>query len=106
MATPPCSGERLHGFGEGRAFCVGGDIKNLGKADPSDPLAARYGDDPRWNEAEMRVQRLNESAMGYNRLRSMPKPTIARVEKGRIRAHAEGTSSGRVEASGPGGRAI
>jgi len=65
--------------GEGRAFCAGGDIKNLGKADPSDPLAARYGDDPRWNEAEMRVQRLNESAVGYNKLRSMPKPTIAMV---------------------------
>ena len=65
--------------GEGRGFSAGGDIKNLGQVDPLDPLAVKHGNDPRWNDVEMRVQRLNESAMVYYQLHAMPKPTIAMV---------------------------
>jgi 2-(1,2-epoxy-1,2-dihydrophenyl)acetyl-CoA isomerase len=72
--------------GEGRGFSAGGDIKNLGKADPLDPLAVRYGDDPRWNGLEMRLERLNESAMTYYQLHAMPKPTIAMVNGAAIGA--------------------
>jgi len=65
--------------GEGRAFCAGGDIRNLGKADAMDPLAAKYGDDPRWNQMEMRHERLIDSATAWDMLRTMPKPTIAMI---------------------------
>jgi 2-(1,2-epoxy-1,2-dihydrophenyl)acetyl-CoA isomerase len=65
--------------GEGKCFSAGGDIKNLGNADPLDPLSVRYGNDPRWNATEMRVERLMESAMGIYQLRTMGKPTIAMV---------------------------
>jgi 2-(1,2-epoxy-1,2-dihydrophenyl)acetyl-CoA isomerase len=65
--------------GAGRAFSAGGDIKNLGNADPSDALAAKYGNDPRWNGLEMRRERLVESALTYDLFRTMPKPTIAMV---------------------------
>ena len=65
--------------GEGRAFCAGGDIRNLGKPDDLDPLAAKYGSDPRWNGMEMRHERLIETATTWDLLRTMPKPTIAMV---------------------------
>jgi 2-(1,2-epoxy-1,2-dihydrophenyl)acetyl-CoA isomerase len=65
--------------GEGRGFSAGGDLKNLGQADPRDALAAKYGNDPRWNGLEMRHERLMESAHGWDQLRTMPKPTIAMV---------------------------
>ena len=65
--------------GAGRAFCAGGDIKNLGEVDALDPLAAKYGNDPRWNGPEMRIQRLIEGAQVYYQLQSMPKPPIAMV---------------------------
>ena len=65
--------------GAGRSFSAGGDIKNLGRVDVEDPLAARLGNDPRWNDVEMRVERLNETAMTYHLLQTMPKPTIAMV---------------------------
>lgn len=65
--------------GEGRAFCAGGDIKNLGQVDQLDPLAVKHGNDPRWNDVEMRVQRLNESAMVFYQLHTMAKPTVAMV---------------------------
>ncbi len=72
--------------GAGRAFCAGGDIKNLGKPDEEDTLAVRYGSDPRWNDTEMRVERLNETTMTYYQLQSMPKPTIAMVNGAAIGA--------------------
>lgn len=65
--------------GAGRGFSAGGDIKNLGRHDTEDPLATRMGNDPRWNEMEMRVERLNETALTYLLLETMPKPTIAMV---------------------------
>ena len=72
--------------GAGRAFCAGGDIKNLGEADVEDPLAVKYGNDPIWNEPEMRMQRLIESANGFYQLHAMPKPTIAMVNGAAIGA--------------------
>lgn len=72
--------------GAGRAFCAGGDIKNLGQPDALDPLAVKYGNNPVWNEPEMRIQRLNESAQVYYQLQSMPKPTIAMVNGAAIGA--------------------
>jgi len=65
--------------GNGRAFSAGGDIRNLGKADPADPLAVKYGHEPRWNEMEMRHAMLVDGARAYDLLRTMPKPTIAMV---------------------------
>lgn len=66
--------------GAGRAFCAGGDLKNLGQADPLDPLSEKYGDQPIWNDIEMRTQRVRDSAMDcFYLLHSMPKPTIAMV---------------------------
>ncbi|HEY6870040.1 MAG TPA: enoyl-CoA hydratase-related protein [Novosphingobium sp.] len=65
--------------GAGRGFCAGGDIKNLGQVDPQDPLAVKHGGSPRWNDVEMRVQRLNDAALAYYQLSAMPKPTIAMV---------------------------
>jgi 2-(1,2-epoxy-1,2-dihydrophenyl)acetyl-CoA isomerase len=72
--------------GAGRAFCAGGDIKNLGQADPQDPLAVQYGNDPIWNDTEMRIARLKESVLDYYLLQSMPKPTIAMVNGAAIGA--------------------
>jgi 2-(1,2-epoxy-1,2-dihydrophenyl)acetyl-CoA isomerase len=65
--------------GEGRAFCAGGDIKNLGQPDAADPLAVRMAADPRWKGFEMYMDRLNEAAAANHLLRTMPKPTIAMV---------------------------
>ena len=65
--------------GAGRAFCAGGDIKNLGQVDEADPLAVKHGNSTRWNDVEMRVQRLNEGAMSSYLLHTMPKPTIAMI---------------------------
>ena len=65
--------------GAGKAFCAGGDIKNLGKPDPRDPLAEQYGDDPIWNEPEMRVARLRQAVDVFYLLQTMAKPTIAMV---------------------------
>lgn len=65
--------------GAGRAFCAGGDIKNLGQGDPQDPLSVKYSGDPVWNDPEMRIARLKEAVNDYYLLHSMPKPTIAMV---------------------------
>jgi 2-(1,2-epoxy-1,2-dihydrophenyl)acetyl-CoA isomerase len=65
--------------GEGRAFSAGGDIKNLGAIDELDPIAAKMDGDPRWNDVEMRVQRLVDAVESYYKLHTMPKPTIAMV---------------------------
>lgn len=65
--------------GAGRAFCAGGDIKNLGAIDERDPISARMAGDPRWNDVEMRVQRLVDGVNAYYKLHTMPKPTIAMV---------------------------
>jgi len=65
--------------GAGRVFCAGGDIKNLGQPDPLDPLDVKYGNDPIWNDSELRIQRINEAANVYYQLHAMPKPTIAMV---------------------------
>jgi 2-(1,2-epoxy-1,2-dihydrophenyl)acetyl-CoA isomerase len=65
--------------GAGRAFCAGGDIKNLGQGDPLDPLSVKYASTALWNEPEMRIQRLTEAAHVYYQLHTMPKPTIAMV---------------------------
>lgn len=72
--------------GEGRGFCAGGDLRNLGVADPQDPLAVKYGNDPRWNDHEMRHALLLDAAQSFDLLRTMPKPTIAMVNGAAIGA--------------------
>jgi 2-(1,2-epoxy-1,2-dihydrophenyl)acetyl-CoA isomerase len=72
--------------GEGRGFSAGGDLKNLGQFDPKDPIGTKYGPDPRWNQLEMRHERLLESARAWDSVRTMPKPTIAMVNGAAIGA--------------------
>lgn len=72
--------------GAGRAFCAGGDIKNLGQVDEQDPLAVKFGKDPRWNDVEMRTERLTDAVQAYYQLHTMPKPTIAMVNGAAIGA--------------------
>lgn len=65
--------------GAGRAFSAGGDMKGSSKADPKDPVAAQYGDDPRSYPPEVLRDRLMDTVLKYDLLRTMPKPTIAMV---------------------------
>ncbi len=65
--------------GAGRGFCAGGNMKNLGTPDESDPLAAKWGRDPIWNGMEMRSARLRRSAQIPYLLHTMGKPTIAMI---------------------------
>jgi 2-(1,2-epoxy-1,2-dihydrophenyl)acetyl-CoA isomerase len=65
--------------GAGRGFCAGGNMKNLGNPDESDPLAAKWGRDPIWNGMEMRSARLRRSALTPYLLHTMGKPTIAMI---------------------------
>lgn len=65
--------------GSGRGFCAGGNMKNLGTPDESDPLAAKWGRDPIWNSMEMRSARLRRSALTPYLLHTMGKPTIAMI---------------------------
>jgi 2-(1,2-epoxy-1,2-dihydrophenyl)acetyl-CoA isomerase len=65
--------------GAGRGFCAGGNMKNLGTPDESDPLAAKWGKDPIWNGMEMRSGRLRRSAQTPYLLHTMGKPTIAMI---------------------------
>jgi 2-(1,2-epoxy-1,2-dihydrophenyl)acetyl-CoA isomerase len=65
--------------GAGRGFCAGGNMKNLGNPDESDPLAAKWGRDPIWNGMDMRSARLRRSALTPYLLHTMGKPTIAMI---------------------------
>ena len=65
--------------GAGRGFCAGGNMKNLGTPDESDPLAAKWGRDPIWNGMEMRSARLRRGAETPYLLHTMGKPTIAMI---------------------------
>lgn len=65
--------------GAGRGFCAGGNMKNLGTPDESDPLAAKWGRDPIWNSTEMRSGRLRRAAQTPYLLHTMAKPTIAMI---------------------------
>lgn len=65
--------------GAGRGFCAGGNMKSLGQADESDPLAQKWGRDPIWNGMEMRSARLRRAAETPYLLHTMGKPTIAMI---------------------------
>ena len=65
--------------GAGAAFSTGGDFKNLGAPDPSDPIAQQYSSDPAWGDLEARVDRLRKMTEASLWLYRMGKPTIAMV---------------------------
>ncbi len=65
--------------GAGRAFCAGGDRRRSRVADPDDPLAAAWSDDPAWHAPEMRYDRLRANVHAAELLHDMPKPTVAMV---------------------------
>lgn len=65
--------------GAGSSFSTGGDFKNLGAPDPTDPIAQQYSSDPAWSDIEGRVDRLRKVTEASLWLYRMGKPTIAMV---------------------------
>lgn len=65
--------------GAGRGFCAGADRLRNGEPDLSDPIQARWSEDPRWREREMRYDRLRQQMDIAHLLYSMEKPTLAAV---------------------------
>jgi len=65
--------------GAGKAFSSGGDVRQLGAADPEDAIATRWSAEPVWNDLEYRSQRLRQFMQASFLLHRMGKPTIAMV---------------------------
>lgn len=65
--------------GAGRGFCAGADRLRNAEPDLDDPIQARWSDDPRWREREMRYDRLRNQMDIAHLLYAMEKPTIAAV---------------------------
>lgn len=63
--------------GSGKNFCAGGDIKNTGKPDQSDPIAVKWSSEPVWMEPESRLTQISRGGEGPYLLHTMGKPTIA-----------------------------
>jgi 2-(1,2-epoxy-1,2-dihydrophenyl)acetyl-CoA isomerase len=65
--------------GAGDAFCTGADVRSMGAADPADPIARKWAEDPVWNDLEAKVDRLKTASQASLLLHKMGKPTIARI---------------------------
>jgi 2-(1,2-epoxy-1,2-dihydrophenyl)acetyl-CoA isomerase len=65
--------------GAGDAFCTGGDVKALGAADLTDPIAQKWASESVWMDAEARFDRLNVFVRASLLLHRMGKPTIAMI---------------------------
>jgi 2-(1,2-epoxy-1,2-dihydrophenyl)acetyl-CoA isomerase len=65
--------------GAGNAFSSGGDVRQMGAADPDDAIATRWSAEPVWNDMEYRTQRLRQFMQASLLLHRMGKPTIAMV---------------------------
>ena len=63
--------------GAGRAFCAGADRFAGAEPDLDDPFQARWSDDERWRERDMRTDRLRFQMEAARLLYAMPKPTLA-----------------------------
>jgi 2-(1,2-epoxy-1,2-dihydrophenyl)acetyl-CoA isomerase len=63
--------------GAGKMFCSGGDVNSFGKADPNDPMAVKYFDNPVWTSVEQRTERTVRLAETAVLMHRMGKPTIA-----------------------------
>jgi 2-(1,2-epoxy-1,2-dihydrophenyl)acetyl-CoA isomerase len=61
------------------AFSSGGDVRQLGAADPDDPIAQQWNEEPVWNDVELKTQRLRYFMRAPLLLHRMGKPTIAMV---------------------------
>jgi 2-(1,2-epoxy-1,2-dihydrophenyl)acetyl-CoA isomerase len=66
-------------IGAGRGFCAGADRLRNADPDPADPIQARWSEDPRFREREMRYDRLRYQMDIAHLLYTMPKPTLAAV---------------------------
>lgn len=65
--------------GAGRGFCSGADRARYAEPDLTDPIQARWSEDPLYREREMRYDRLRHQMDIVQLLYAMEKPTLAAV---------------------------